>query len=152
MKKYEIQSVMVQDDVCRVSVKYTENQNVELGDLTMSGKGITKKTIELPISAAEKLKVGKNIFVLENKISEDYVYLYRDGVCFKVKPASDDKYSCKCYIKNLPGVFDSKLDKAVLKVLLLCECKCRDIRVSLIAWRNLQRLFLHKGLSTLEKN
>ena len=106
----------------------------------------------MPISVAEKLKVGKNIFVLESKVSEDYVYLYRDGVYFKVKPASDDKYSCKYYMKNLPGVFNSKFDKAVLKAILLCECKRRDVQASLIAWRNLQRLFLHSGFSMPEKN
>ena len=151
VKKYEILDVNNQDYLCSVRVKEVENDKFELGNVTFSGVKRTVKNIDFPICASGKLKVGQNIFVLQSKLSKDYVYLYRDGVYFNIQPASDDRYSCKYYLRNLPGVCDHRFDRAVLKAVLLCECRRRGIFPSLIARRNLQKLFLRKGLVVPEK-
>lgn len=141
MKKYKILDVNGQDYFCSVRVVEEQPHTVELDGIKLSGIIRITKTIDLPISAAKKLMVDQNIIVLQSKLSEDYVYLYRGGICLRIKPASDDKYSCKYYIKNLPGLFNGfKLDRTVFKAVLLCECKHRNIRPSLIARRNLQKL------------
>ena len=151
VKQYEVLDINKQDYFCSVRVKEVEKDKVELGNVTLSGVKRIVKNIDFPMSAFEKLKVGQNILVLQSKLSKDYVYLYPGGVYFKVKPASDDKYSCKYYLRNLPGVFSHRFDRAVLKAVLLCECKRRGVFPSLIARRNLQRLFSYKGFSALER-
>ncbi len=152
MKKYEIVEINNQDYFCSVKIAEECPHNVKLGDMMVSGVLRIKKTIDLPINAAKKLKTGQNIFALQNKISKDYVYLYRDGVCLKVKPVSDDKYSCRYYMQDLPGIFNGfKLDRFVFKAVLFCECRRRNIRPSLIARRNLQKLVARQGFAELER-
>ena len=152
MKKYEIVEVNNQDYFCSVGVAEERPHNVKLGDATLSGAIRIKKTIDLPASAAKKLQPGRNMFALQNKLAKDYVYLYRDGVCLKIKPVSDDKYSCRYYIKDLPGIFNGgKLDRFVFKAVLFCECRRRNIRPSLIAHRNLQKLVARQGFAISER-
>ena len=152
MKKYEILDVNNQDYFCSVRVAEEHPHTVKLDSLTFSGLKRITKTIDLPAVAAQKLKVGQHIIVLQSKCSEDCVYLYRDGVYLKTEPASDDKYSCRYYIRNLPGIFNGfKLDRAVFKAILLCECKRRNVWISLFARRNLQKLVAYKDLLTPER-
>ena len=152
MKKYEIVEINNQDYFCSVRVAEESPHNVNLGYAMLSGVLRIKKTIDLPASAAGKLKTGQNIFALQNKLAKDYVYLYRDGVCLKMKPVSDDKYSCRYYIQDLPGIFNGfKLDRLLFKTVLLCECRRRNIRPSLIAHRNLQKLVARQGFAASER-
>ena len=152
MKKYEILDVQNQDYFCSVRVAEEHPHTVKLDSLTLSGVKRITKTIDLPAGAAQKLKVGQHIIVLQSKCSEDYAYLYHNGVCLNTEPVSDDKYSCGYYIKNLPGIFNEcKLDRIVFKAVLLCECKRRNIRASLFARRNLQKLFARDGFVAPER-
>lgn len=137
MQRYKIQDITNDGAFCSVVVTNAKN---------------AFKTIDLPAKVGEKAKVGGKVTVLQDKDLgvEDYVYLYRGDMCFHTKPASFDIYSCKCYLGNLPGVFDSfKLDRAIFKFAIARECWHRRIRPSMAAWRNLQNVFLWDAYSPL---
>lgn len=101
-------------------------------------------------STTTELESGDHITILQDKFLsiEDYVYLYPGGMQMQTVPAWADKYSCRIYIKNLPGLFDcGKLDRVLFKIALLRECGRRGIAPSFRAWHNLQNIMMHRAKS-----
>ena len=97
--------------------------------------------------ATDKLRPARRVTILRDKFLsiEDYVYLYRGGMEMHTMPANLDKYSCKLYIENLPGLFDyGRLDRAIFKIALWRECERRSITPSFNAWHNLQNIMIDR--------
>jgi hypothetical protein len=119
-----------------------------LGVLVELGRGAKEsRWVEIyPVDAAtKKLSVGSRITVLRDKYLdiEDYVYVYRGGMCFHTVPGTIDKYGCKVYLASLPGFFDyGKLDRAIFKRALRRECERQKLPVSFVAWHNLQNIMM----------
>lgn len=137
VQKYKIKNIY--DDGVFCSVMAVNSKNV-------------LKTVDLPRSDAKKIKNGDKIWVVQDAALgiEDYVYLYHKGLCFHIKPVSFDKYSCRYYIKNLPGLFDDfKLDRAVFKIALVRESLRLGRLPSMKAWRNLQNVCLLRTYAPL---
>ena len=98
--------------------------------------------------ATDKLHPKKHVTILRDKFLsiEDYVYLYHGGMQMHTMPAFLDKYSCKLYIENLPGLFDyGRLDRAIFKIALWRECERRGITPSFTAWHNLQNIMIDRA-------
>lgn len=152
MESYKIKDIVCDDFGCSVVIGKQSKRCFKLGDATVKGKMSVSKTIDLPAKAESNLKVGQKIVALQDKHYgvEDYVYLYNGGVSFNMNPASYDKYSCKCYIENLPNLFkDGKLDRMRFKMVMVRECLRRGLVPSVVAWRNLRNVFLLDAYSPL---
>ncbi|MCQ2572133.1 MAG: hypothetical protein MJ165_04040 [Alphaproteobacteria bacterium] len=152
MESYKIKYIVCDDFGCSVVIGKQSKQCFKLGDATVKGKMSVSKTIDLPAKAESNLKVGQKIVALQDKYFgiADYVYLYHGGMSFNMKPASYDKYSCKCYIENLPNLFkDGKLDRMRFKMVMVRECLRRGLVPSVVAWRNLRNVFLLDAYSPL---
>ena len=152
MESYKIKDVVCDDFGCSVVIGKQNKKCIKLGDARLNGTLSVSKTIDLPKNAAPKLEVGRKIVALQDKHFgiEDYVYLYNGDVYFNAKPASYDKYSCKCYIENLPGLFSNgKLDRLKFKTVIMRECLRRGFVPSVAAWRNLRNVFLWDAYSPL---
>ena len=152
METYKIKDIVCDDFGCSVVIGKQNKKCINLGDARLNGTLSVSRTINLPKNAAPKLKVGQKIVALQDKHFgiEDYVYLYNGDVSFNMKPSSYDKYSCKCYIENLSGLFwDGKLDRLKFKTVIMRECLRRGLVPSLSAWRNLRNVFLWDAYSPL---
>lgn len=152
MESYKIKDIVCDDFGCSVVIGKQSKKNIKLGNATLNGNLSVVRTINLPAKAEPKLQVGQKIVALQDKHYgvEDYVYLYNGGVSFNMKPASYDKYSCKCYIENLPNLFkDGKLDRMRFKMVMVRECVRRGLVPSVVAWRNLRNVFLWDTYSPL---
>lgn len=152
MESYKIKDIVCDDFGCSVVIGKQSKKCFKLGDATVKGTLSVSRTIDLPKIAAPKLKVGQKIVALQDKYLgiEDYVYLYDGNVYFNTKPASYDKYSCKCYVDSLPGLFrDGKLDRLKFKTVIMRECLRRGFVPSVVAWRNLRNVFLWDAYSPL---
>ena len=104
--------------------------------------------IDLPKDVVEKLQKGDNMWVSRDSTHDvfDLFYLYRGGIVFHEKPTENKRESYKHYLARVPGVIDFKLDRLALKIAMAKECYRRDLGVSLLAWRNLQRFCKDTGL------
>jgi len=152
MDVYNIKSVVCDDSYCSVMGERTEKKSIVFGNAKLSGTLRVSKMVMLPKKTFKNLRGGQKFFVLQDNILniEDYAYVYRGGMVFHTKPASYDKYSCKCYLKSLPGIFSSgKLDRAVFKIAIARECCNRGLIPSLVAWRNLRNVWLWDAYSYL---
>ena len=152
MESYKIKDIVCDDFGCSVVIGKQSKKCFKLGDAKVNGKLSVSRTIDLPAKAVTKLQVGKKIVALQDKHFgiEDYVYLYNGEISFNAKPASYDKYSCKCYIENLPNLFkDGKLDRMTFKIVIMRECLRRGLVPSVVAWRNLRNVFLWDAYSPL---
>ena len=152
MRVYKIENIARGDAFYSVAISGTSKHVVKLNCVTMRGTLKTFRTINIPKKVAGKLKVGQRMYVIQDKFydSDDYIYLYRGGMVFNYKTVTNNKYACEQYIKNLPGLFDNfKLDRAICKLALMRECVRRDIMPSLVAWRNLRKVFLSDAYAPL---
>ncbi|MBO7645239.1 MAG: hypothetical protein J6S57_02975 [Alphaproteobacteria bacterium] len=151
MQKYKVKDIYNDDASCSVAIFCSQRYSVKLGCLTKQGILTTTKIIDLPRKVGDTMKIGDKVCVCQNKDSEDFAYIYRDGIYMLKWPVSCDKYSCKCFIKNLPGVFDGfKLDRATFKIAIARDCLKRDFFPTLIAWRNLRKMCLDEKYPILK--
>ena len=106
------------------------------------GKRRPEWNIFLPGSVAENLSVGDTIRVIKDGYNDlfDYIYLCNDKIVFAQKPVNT-KQGYKDYIAQLPGFLpNGDIDRVVLRFALMRECRRRNLGVSLLSWRNLQRI------------
>ncbi len=112
----------------------------------------SQKTFYVSGKCINNLKIGGKFNVISDKMlgMDDRVYMFRGGYCLPVGPVGYDKFSCKCYLEDLPGLFDSfKLDRIAFKVAIARECFRHDCLPSLVAWRNLRKVCLLRAYAPL---
>ena len=142
---YKIKDITKDEGVHFVKIESRwKKYNVGLGDITFKVKQRTTKTITLPSGHfTNSLKVGRNLISFKDKSLEikDCAYLYRGNLFLNLIMAVPDKAACKSYIEEIPGLCDEhKLDRFIFKIMLIHECKKRNIGFSFSAWRNLQNI------------
>ena len=141
----EIKDIQKDESIHFVKIQSRwQKYDVGLGNITFKGKQRITKTITLPNGRfANNLKVGRNLISFEDKSLgiKDCAYLYHGNLFLNLIIAVNDKASCKSYIEEIPGLCDEhKLDRFIFKIMLIRECKKRNIGLSLSAWRNLQSI------------
>ena len=154
MQKYKIKDIYSDDNSLHVTISSSQKHSVKLDCLTKKGTLTTTKTIDLPRKAGNTLKIGSKVHACQNKnqYNEDYVYIYRGGMHMPDWPLSCDKYSCECFIDNLPGLFDSfKLDRIAFKIAIARDCLRRGFYPGLVAWRNLRKMCLDEKYPLLKR-
>ena len=131
------------DNRCEVKIQEPHTKRTYcLGDAKVSDMTLLRRNIVLPKSVSEKLKVGDNIRVIKDSYHDlcDYVYLCDNGVVLVQKPRHDTKQSYKDYLLQIPGLLNWNIDKIALCFALIQECHRRNLGVSLLSWRNLQKV------------
>jgi hypothetical protein len=145
MNIYKIKDIKSEDTFSSVRLYGMQKYSLNLDALKFSGIKKVFKTIDLPNFYAKELKIGKNLVVFHDKFFgiADYAYSYHGNLYLPLKvPMTDiNKNGCKDYIQNIPGLLDSfKLDRTIFKILLLRSCRKQGLKISLLPWRNLQKL------------
>lgn len=107
------------------------------------GKG--KIRISIPKNTKTlQFKAGKRIVVMHDKYVgiRDIAYVCGGKLWLQEQPRMIDKHNCNLIVDSVPGLFDgARLDRAVLKLALMRECRKHEIPVSLAAWKNMKNLF-----------
>ncbi len=130
-------------DIYKIRESYADehSQNLIVGNKKSDKISIQKNTKTL------QFKAGKRIIIMRDKFVgiQDIAYVCGGNLCIEVLPHIIDEHGCNLVVNAVPGLFDcARMDRAVLKLALMRECRKHKIPVSLAAWKNMKNL-LERG-------
>ena len=126
-------------DVYKIRESYADehSQNLIVGNKKFERISVQKNATTL------QFKAGKWIVVMRDKFNgiQDIAYVCGGSLCLEVRPRIVNEHDCNLIVDSVPGLFDcARMDRAVLKLALMRECRKRKIPVSLAAWKNMKNL------------
>ena len=129
-------------DVYKIRESYADehSQNLIVGNKKSEKISVQKNAKTL------QFKAGKRIVVMRDKFNgiQDIAYVCGGSLCLEVRPRIVNEHDCNLIVDAVPGLFAcARMDRAVLKLVLMRECKKHKIPVSLAAWKNMKNLLDH---------
>ena len=129
-------------DVYKIRESYADEHSQNL----IVGNKKSERILVQKNAKTMQFKAGKWIVVMRDKFIgiQDIAYVCGGSLCLEVRPRIVNEHDCNLIVDAVPGLFDcARMDRAVLKLALMRECKKHKIPVSLAAWKNMKNLLDH---------